>query len=79
VAFADADFHTLEFGLHEVSEATGGFYVRTNLFSQTAIRVVESSPSHRGEPASLFFSTRPCYRIATRSNRCGAVPPRVDQ
>jgi VWFA-related protein len=43
IDFTDADFHTFELGLQEVSEVTGGFYVRTNLFAQRAIKQVADS------------------------------------
>jgi VWFA-related protein len=41
-----ADFHTLEIGLRKVSEDTGGVYLKTNLFPETAmnklVRVISS-------------------------------------
>jgi VWFA-related protein len=41
-----ADFHTLEIGLRKVSEDTGGLYLKTNLFPETAmnklVRVISS-------------------------------------
>jgi VWFA-related protein len=43
IDFTDADFHTFEVGLQEVSEMTGGFYVRANLFAQRAIKQVADS------------------------------------
>ncbi|HKF66675.1 MAG TPA: VWA domain-containing protein [Vicinamibacterales bacterium] len=43
IDFTDADFHTFELGLEEVSEVTGGFYVRANLFAQRAIKQVADS------------------------------------
>ena len=42
----DADFHSLELGLRTIAEDTGGFYVKTNLFPDTAmkklVRVISS-------------------------------------
>jgi VWFA-related protein len=43
IDFTEADFHTFEAGLQEVSEVTGGFYVRTNLFAHRAIKQVADS------------------------------------
>jgi hypothetical protein len=37
----DADFHSLEVGLQAVAEDTGGFYARTHLFPDDALRRVE--------------------------------------
>jgi VWFA-related protein len=41
-----ADFHTLEIGLRKVSEDTGGVYLKTNLFPETAmnklVRIISS-------------------------------------
>jgi VWFA-related protein len=34
----DADYHSLELGLRAVSEDTGGFYVRTHLFPEIAMK-----------------------------------------
>jgi len=38
-----ADYHTLEAGLRDVAEATGGFYARTHLFPALAIRKLEGA------------------------------------
>ncbi|MCS7183187.1 MAG: hypothetical protein NZ869_08795 [Thermoanaerobaculum sp.] len=34
----DADYHTLELGLMQVAEDTGGFYAKTHLFPEQAVR-----------------------------------------
>ncbi|MGE5235187.1 MAG: VWA domain-containing protein [Acidobacteriota bacterium] len=41
----DADYHTLEVGLERVAEDTGGFYVKTHLFPDTAIARMEGALS----------------------------------
>ncbi len=42
----DADYHSLAFGLRTVAEDTGGFYIKTHLFPDTAmkklVRVISS-------------------------------------
>jgi len=38
-----ADYHTLEAGLQDVAEATGGFYAKTHLFPKLAIRRLEGA------------------------------------
>jgi VWFA-related protein len=39
----NADYHSLEVGLEQVSEDTGGFYVKTHLFSAPALRRLEGA------------------------------------
>jgi hypothetical protein len=34
----DADYHSLELGLRTVSEDTGGFYIKTHIFPEIALR-----------------------------------------
>jgi VWFA-related protein len=41
----DADWHTLEFGLRTVAEATGGFYAKTHLFPDIAMARLEKALS----------------------------------
>jgi VWFA-related protein len=40
---AEADYHSLEVGLQQVAEDTGGFYTRTHLFPSLAISKLESA------------------------------------
>ena len=39
----DADYHSLEVGLEQVAQDTGGFYAKTHLFSTQALRRVEGA------------------------------------
>jgi VWFA-related protein len=39
----EADYHSLEVGLQQVAEDTGGFYARTHLFPALAMRQLESA------------------------------------
>ncbi|HEY2940848.1 MAG TPA: hypothetical protein VGN09_00305 [Vicinamibacteria bacterium] len=39
----EADYHSLEVGLQQVAEDTGGFYARTHLFPDLAMRRLESA------------------------------------
>lgn len=39
----DADYHSLELGLREVADDTGGFYARTHLFPDQALRRLEGA------------------------------------
>jgi VWFA-related protein len=39
----NADYHTLEVGLQQVAEDTGGFYARTHLFTAQALRRLEGA------------------------------------
>jgi VWFA-related protein len=41
----EADYHSLEVGLQQVAEDTGGFYARTHLFPDQAIRRLEAALS----------------------------------
>jgi VWFA-related protein len=41
----NADYHSLEVGLEQVSEDTGGFYVKTHLFQAQALRRLEGALS----------------------------------
>jgi VWFA-related protein len=41
----DADYHSLEFGLMQVAEDTGGFYARTHIFPDAALRRMERALS----------------------------------
>jgi hypothetical protein len=38
---AEADYHTLEVGLQQVADDTGGFYAKTHLFPSLAISKLE--------------------------------------
>jgi hypothetical protein len=39
----DADYHSLEVGLEQVSYDTGGFYAKTHLFQAQALRRLEGA------------------------------------
>jgi hypothetical protein len=39
----NADYHSLEVGLEQVAEDTGGFYAKTHLFSTQALRRLEGA------------------------------------
>ena len=68
-----ADWHTLEIGLRRVSEDTGGIYLKTHLFPETAmdklVRVISSYYELSIKPPPKL---KPPYRIDIRVKRPGA-------
>ena len=68
-----ADWHTLEIGLRRVSEDTGGIYLKTHLFPETAMdKLVWVISSYYELSIKPPPKLKPPYRIDIRVKRPGA-------
>jgi hypothetical protein len=61
---SNADYHSLEAGLQLVSEQTGGFYARTHLFPEAAMRRL--SGAQPGITSSLLKAREPTRHATSK-------------